>query len=611
MINVRKILLLFSISVLCPLAAWAQKVTFEVNAPKVVAVGEIFRIEYVTNSKPQDFTGPQLTDVDVIAGPSLATSQSVTIVNGNMTKDTRYTYTYVLQCNSERSFEIPEATLKTGGKTYTASPFKIQAINENTDASVLGGNQTSRTVGENKPILAPDDILLRAIVDKNDVYKSEPVKVTYKLYRRVPLNLESARFPSYDGFWAQQLDVDGYPMQREAYNDKIYDTHIIREDLLFPQQAGKLTIDPLELNIVAQIVIEPRRQSIIDDFFNGPNVQEVRRKISSAPVTVNVRELPAGAPSSFNGAVGEFRMNTELPKSEVAANSAFTYSIRITGSGNLPQIQAPKLSLPGSFEQYNVKTTESLNNTADGIYGYRQFEYPVIARVAGEYDIEPVQFTYFNPRLKAYQTLSSPAMKVRVLPDSTSTVASGGSMISGLSKEDIKILGHDIRFIKLGSPRLSERGSLFITSWWYFLCVIVIAAAFATALVLLRKMMRERRNSAVLKGKRANRVALQRFRAAEGHMKDDNPRGFYEEMLRALWGYMGDKLKIPASLLTKENVREELLKRGIAADTIQKYIDIIAECEYAQYAPAATGRMNEVYAAGVDIVSKLENIIGK
>lgn len=609
-IHVRRILVLFALLAM-PGALFAQKVTFEVKAPRVVAVGEIFRVEYVANTKPKNFEGPQFEGIDVIAGPTLSTSKSVTIVNGNMTQDTQFTYTYVLQCNAEGEFKISGAQIEAGSKTYDAGALQITALTENVESSAVIDKSRGEQV-KDKAVLAPDDIVIRAIVDKKQVYKGEPVKVTYKLYRRVPLNLESAKFPSYNGFWVQQLNVDGYPMQREALDDKIYDTHIIREDLLYPQQAGNLTIDPLTLSVVAQIVMQPRRQSIIDDFFSGSNIQEVRRKLTTQPVTVHVKELPSGAPSSFAGAIGEFQMEAVNAPAEVAANSAFTYSLKISGSGNLPQIQAPKLTLPASFEQYNVKTTESLNNSAGGIYGYRQFEYPVIARVAGDYKIEPIQFTYFNPRLRTYETLSTSQMTLRVLPDSTSMRGdSTGVMVGGLSKEDIKILGRDIRFIKLDSPRLTTNGRLFFASGLYFILLLVIAALFVFALVKLRKLAKERHNSALLKGKRANKVALQRFRAAEGHRKSNNYRGFYEEMLKALWGYMGDKLNIPASNLTKENVREELVKRGVSPELAQQYIDIIVECEYAQYAPSAQGRVNEVYTNGVEIISKLEGKIGK
>lgn len=595
-------------AVVASTVAMGQKVSFGVEAPGVVAVGEIFRVEYVANTKPDDFSGPSFSGLEVIAGPTLSTSKSWSLVNGNMSQSAQYTYTYVLRCSAEGEYTVPAASVRVDGKEYSAGPVSVRAIAE----AVSAGGDSGGGVSAPKAVLAPEDIVVRAVVDKREVYKGEPVKVTYKLYRRVPLSIESARFPSYDGFWAQQLNVNGYPVQREELDGRIYDTHVIREDLLFPQQAGKLTIEPLQLGVVAQIVMQSRRQSLIDDFFNGPDVQEVRRSLSTPPVTIEVRDLPEGAPASFSGAVGEFAMESLDVPAQVAANSAFTYGIKISGRGNLPQVQAPELSLPGSFEQYNVKTTESFNNTSGGIYGYRQFDYPVIARAEGDYRIDPVEFTYFDPRQRAYRTLRSAQRSVHVAPDSTGAARiSPGAVIGGFSKEDLRILGHDIRFIKLGAPHLRPVGHFFFGSVMYWTIAAVMTAAGVLLLLWFRRVARERRNSALLKGKRANKVALQRFRAAEAHMKTDNARGFYEEMLRALWGYMGDKLNIPASLLSKENVREELVKRGVGTDTALRYIEIIGECEYAQYAPAASGRMNDIYTAGVEIVSRLENIIGR
>ena len=592
----------------------AQKVSLEVSVPDVVAVGEVFRVEFTADAKPNDFKGPQFEDMDVLAGPTLSSNYSMQIINGNMTQERKFTYTYLLQCNSAGEFTIAPATVTVDGKDYSTRPRKVKAVAESESAkpqqqtgggSVAAGSSTAAGI-------SADDIILRAVTDRTEVYKGQPVRVTYKLYTRLPLNLESAQYPSYNGFWAQQLNVDGYSPKREEYNGKIYDTHIIREDLLFPQQSGSIKVDPLELNVVAQVLVEQRRRSILDDFFGGPNVTSVRKKIATQPLTIKVKDLPAAAPASFTGAVGDFSIETITPPTDVVANSAFTYTIRISGSGNLPQVQAPILSLPTTFEQYSVKTTESLNNTPDGIFGYRQFEYPVIARAVGDYDVQPIEFTYFNPKLKTYETLSSKPFSIHVSPDSASmNAASATGLVSGLSKEDLKIIGHDIRFIKIDSPRLKLRCMPFFASLWYFVIMALVIGVFVFLAMWLKKLMRQRRNTALIKGKRANKVALARFKSAALYMNTDTPRGFYEEMLKALWGYVGDKLNIPASNQTKVYVREELLKRNIPNDNVQKFIDIIAECEYAQYAPSATAKMNELYAQGIDIVSKLENIIGK
>ena len=453
-------------------------------------------------------------------------------------------------------------------------------------------------------------MVLRVTADRRSVYKGQPILVTAKLYTRVMASLESFKTPAFNGFWSQELNVENQRPRRETLNGKVYDAIVLRQFLLYPQQAGTLHIEQFDMTLIAQIVTQSRRQSIFDDFFNGgPEVQEIRKKLTASPIRIEVKEFPSGAPASFNGAVGKFTMESQLPTGSITANSAANYTVKISGTGNLPLIQAPKLNLPNSFEQYNIKTTESLNSTTAGISGYRQFEYPFIARAEGTYPVEPIEFSYFNPDLARYVTLSSKTAEVIVLPDSTGGSVPSRGMVSGMNKEDIKILGQDIRFIKLGKAQLVSRDRIFMASPLYFVLLLLIAAAFVFSLVWLQKRIRESRNAALVRGKRANKVALQRLRAANGYMKADDRRRFFEEMLRALWGYMSDKLNIPVANLTKENVREELLKRGVSAELSARFIEIISECEYAQYSPAVSGQMNDIYQGAVETISKFESVI--
>ncbi|MDE7122849.1 MAG: BatD family protein, partial [Alistipes sp.] len=293
----------------------------------------------------------------------------------------------------------------------------------------------------------------------------------------------------------------------------------------------------------------------------------------------------------------------------LAANSAATYTVKISGTGNLTFVQAPKLALPGSFEQYNVKTIESINPTASGITGYRQFEYPFIARAEGSYDLEPVEFSYFDPALKRYETLSSKPLAIEITPDGSG----GGEAVvmqgRGMSKEEVRLLGQDIRFIRLGAPRLGPERRPFLFSSGYWALLGAILAAFGGAYALLRKRIRESQNVALVRGRRANKVAVQRFRTARKYMEEQNRHAFYEEMLRALWGYMSDRFNIPVANLTKENVREELHKRGADPELQQRFTAIITRCDEAQYSPVATAQMSEVYTEGVDLVSRIEGAI--
>lgn len=364
-------------------------------------------------------------------------------------------------------------------------------------------------------------------------------------------------------------------------------------------------IDPAQLTAVAQVVVPGRNP---DPFFGGPEVYNVRMPLQTQRITVAVKELPDGAPESFSGAVGSFQMEATPPPSHLAANSSATYVVRISGTGNLTFVQAPRLNLPGSFEQYNVKTIESIHSSASGTSGYRQFEYPFIARAEGRYEVPPVEFTYFSPAQKSYVTLTSKALSLEVESDGSGTGSAGPVVVGGrgLSKEEVKLLGQDIRFIKLGNARLRMRTAPFFGSGAYWGALGAVLLLFGATYAALRKRIRESQNVALVRGKRANKVAVQRFRVAKRYMAEENQRAFYEEMLRALWGYMGDKFNIPVANLTKEYVREELHKRGVAPEVSQRFTAIISQCDEAQYSPVASVRMSDVYAEALDVVSRIE-----
>lgn len=591
----------------------AEKIVFQTSCPLTVAMGEPFRVEFQLNASPDDdsFQSPDFEGFDVIAGPAVSTGYSFSSINGSMTRSVSYTLTYVLMPQKEGNAQIGTATIKVDGTEYSTKPQPIEVVKESTDAAQPAqkggdGEQARQSAGSK---IAQDDILLRTIVSRTSVYKGEPLSVMFKLYVRVNVvGFEDVKFPSFNGFWAQELDLSSQRTKRETYNGKVYDTQIAREFLLYPQQTGKLTIDPASLTAIAQVVTQSRNY---DPFFGpGHEVYNVPRKIQSQKVTIDIKPLPAGAPAAFNGAVGHFEMTAKEPAAELAANSAATYSVRIAGRGNMTFVQAPKLELPSSFELYNVKTTESINTSAQGISGYRQFEYPFIARAEGSYAVAPIEFCYFDPDRHEYVTLKSEGLDLTVTPD-TKGGDSGEVVIArnGMSKEEVRMLGRDIRFIKLGRPHLTENRRPFLFSGMYWALFAGIWIVFGGVYLMLRKRIAESQNTALIRGKRANKVAVQRFRTAKKYMEEQNRHAFYEEMLRALWGYMGDKFNIPVSNLTKENVREELHKRGIREEESQRFAAIITLCDEAQYSPMASARMTDVYAEGVDFISRIESAI--
>lgn len=598
------------------LSVWAAgKPVFEASSPLVVAVGEAFRVEFALNAKPDEdsFRAPSFDGFDVLAGPAVSTGSSIQIVNGSMSKSVNCTYTFVLLPKEAGNYTIGVAEVAVDGEVVRTNSLPIQIVEEGSAPAVQGSTgerrqqrEQNQTTAQNR--IAEDDVLLRAVVSKSTLYKNEPLHVTYKLYTRVPFvdySFEAA--PTFNGFWAQDLMSKKTNAQssRETYNGKVYETYVLGDWLLYPQQVGQLRIDPMGMTIVAQVVVQSRNY---DPFFgSGHEVYNVPRKVQSQPMTVTVNPLPAGAPASFMGAVGQFTMECTPPAEHLAANSAATYTVRLSGTGNLTFVQAPTLQLPSSFEQYNVKTTEAINTSASGISGYRQFEYPFIARAEGEFEIPAVEFSYFDPARRQYHTLTSKGLLMEVTPDAKGTSSEAVVLPGrGLSKEEVKLLGEDIRFIKLGDSRLGKEREPLIFSRLYWALLGVIIVLFGITYLALRRKIRESQNLVLVRGKRANKVALQRFRVARQAMEEQNRHAFYEEMLHALWGYMSDKFNIPVSNLTKESVREELLKRGITQEECQRFSQIITRCDEAQYSPMATAQMQEVYEEGVALLSLVE-----
>lgn len=610
----RRFLALFAaLLVFC--SAIAEEVVFQTNAPMIVNSGEAFRIEFSLNAKPDDksFVAPSFEGFNVLAGPSVSHGSSMQIINGSMSKSYSYTISYVLQTTKVGEHSVGVATIGVDGKSYSTrkTPIEVRQGSDSGSATTSQGNyrDAEQSLEERaSKQLAEDDLMLRLAVSRSTVYKGEPVRATLKLYSRVNVvGSEGAKIPSFDGFWSQKLESEQGPF-RETLGGKVYDAYNLGEYILYPQQSGKLTIEPAQMTIIAQMFVRNNRPR--NSFFdNTHDIYNLRRELKSQAVTINVKPFPAGAPASFTGAVGKYTMEANLSSAELAANSAANIDLKISGMGNIAFLKEPKIVLPTSFELYDVKSSEQIRTTATGSTGFRRFEYPFIARAEGDYTIAPIEFTYFSPESGEYVTLTSESFTVAVAPDKRG--GSSTQVVSTImSKEDVRLLGSDIRFIKLTRPSLRGVVAPFILSPLYFVVLLAILVFVVLLYFVLHKRIRDNRNTALVKGRRANKVAVQRFRVAERYMKEHNRHAFYEEMLRALWGYISDRFNIPVADLTKESVREELNRRG-AAELAKAITAIISQCEEAQYSPVESATMEEVYGKGIDIVSKIESVVKK
>ena len=598
----------------CIVAFATEQVTFETSAPMIVSAGEAFRVEFNLNAKPDDksFEAPSFEGFSVLAGPSVSQGSSIQFINGSMSKSVSYTITYVLRANEAGQLTIGAAKIVVDGKSYStqSTPIEVRQQNDTTSSSSSYSNQQKEQQSLEQRAtnqLADDDLLLRLSVSRSSVYKGEAVRATLKLYSRVNvIGSEGVKLPSFDGFWSQQLESQQGPF-RETYNGKVYDAYNLGEYILYPQQSGKLTIEPAMITIVAQVFVHSNRQR--NSFFDGPDLYNLRRELKSSAVTIDVKPLPAAAPSSFTGAVGRYTMEAHLSQPQVSANSAANINLKISGAGNIGLVKEPHIVLPVSFELYDVKSTEQVQTTASGSVGFKQFEYPFIARAEGEYTIAPIEFTYFNPESGEYVTLSTDSFALSVAPDKSSP-ATGAGITPMVSKQDVRMLGNDIRFIKLAKPNLYSTTTPLVLSPLYFVVLVALLLLAVALYFIIGKRIRDSHNSVLVKGKRANKIAVQRFRAAERYMNEKNRHAFYEEMLKAMWGYISDRFNIPVADLTKESMREELTRRG-AADEAKQLIAIISLCEEAQYSPVESATMNDLYGRGIDIVSRIESLVKK
>lgn len=603
----RYLLTLISILFLGSVSAQTK---FEIDAPGIVSVGERFNVRLVLNAEPDgDLTPPKFEGFDLLAGPILSQGQSISIINGKTTQESSFTYTYTLAATTEGRFTISAASITSAGKRYSTRSLPIEVVKDASRAIVSSGPQGQGKAEAPAGSVAADDILIRLVPSATTVYRGEAIRVSVKMYTRVGIaGLENAKYPAFNGFWTQELNVDGYDWVRETYNNKVYNSRILREYLLFPQKAGQLEIEQLSMTVIAQLVSnQGGGGSLFDDFFGGgPSVRNVNKNVASAPIRITVKDTPQPAPASFGGAVGNFTFQGAISSASLPANSAGSITLKLSGSGDFPMIDAPKLTLPAAFEQYDVKTTDNVKYTVAGASGTREYEIPFIARAEGDYTIPAIEFTYFDPAAAKYQTLSTGDFNITITKDEGGRT-SAGAIVSGISKEDLKILGEDIRFIRVGSPALRDKDSYFVWSVWFFVLTFAIIAIFATLLQVMQKVIKQRSDMARMTTKKANSKALKRLRKAKSYMTLGNKAAFYDETLKALWGYMSDKLLIPVSGLSKESIRTELLSRSIDESDVEALLSLIEECEQAQYSPAATTSMDGVYNNTLDMIGKFES----
>ena len=601
-----KKLLFTLLAAMTALASNAQT-DIKVEVHRVVEAGEQFNVTFIIEGedKVTDFTWEPSSDFQLLWGPQKGQSSSVQIVNGNMTKSVQSTYSYILKANNVGKFTIPSAVAKVKKNEITSRPVSIEVVaaRQNSSQGATSGQQQQSRPRQQAGVQA-GDIFLAMSLDRTNVVVGEPIIATLKIYQRVNIaGFEGVTFPTFNGFWSQELEAPtNIEFARETYEGQIYNAALLRKFVLIPQQAGQVTIDPAELICLVNIRVSSGGTSIFDGFFD--DYRTVRQKVASKPVRVNVSALPSGAPASFGGGVGSFSISAKLSKDVVKTHEAASLIVTVSGRGNVSLLEAPKVSFPPDMEVYDTKISDKVDK--GGLSGSKTYEYPFIPRSYGDFVIEPVKYTYYDVNQKRYVTLQTQPINLTV--EKGNETESGPVIVSGVTRKDVQNLGSDIRFINIKKSEFTGKGTFFVgtASFWIITAVLVILAVLCWA--IFRKMAARKADVAGAKNRKATKMAMKRLHLAGTFLKQNLYTAFYEELHKALLGFVSDKLNMPAAELSRDRISESLAERGVAQESIDTFIGILDACEFARYAPdAGNEAMTAHYNSAIQTISSIDS----
>ncbi len=593
-------------------SAFAQN-TFTVDAPRVVGQDELFRVVFTADGEIENFTNPTVTGAEIYGGPSPSRMQSTQIINGQRSERLEINYTFILRPTGEGIVKISPASATIGGKVYTTRELSIEVVKGESNQS---GSQRSQGEATGNAAAKPQssasevsskDIFLKLSFSKTKVVKGEPVIATLKLYTRVPVaGFEDIRFPVFNGFWNQEIETpQNINFERENVDGQIYNSAVLRKYMLLPQQTGDLVVKPAEMICQVQVRnTQARSRSIFDDFFDS-GYQIVKKRVSSAETVIKVSPLPSGAPASFGQGVGTFSLDVKLSRDSVKAHEAGSLIVTVQGSGNLNLIEAPKVEFPADFELYDVKTKNNYNYGSNGISGSKTFEYPFIPRSEGEYEVPPVEYSYYDVKSNRYVTLKSLPVTIKVAKGDN--VVGTGTLVQGVSKQAVANLGEDIRYIQQGNPDLFAKGKFFVGSIGFFIAVAIILLLYVVVYMLLDKRAKLRGDVVRTRNRKANKVARKRLKLAQEYMQQNLRSPFYEELHKALLGYISDKLAIQFADMQRDTIKETMEAKKVSQANIGEFMQLLDDCEMARYSmESGEGEMAAQYAKAINVISNLE-----
>ncbi|MBO7240694.1 MAG: protein BatD [Bacteroidaceae bacterium] len=614
----RKIILSTFLILTTICTAFADEVSFIASAPKSVVAGKRFELKYEANKKTDGQpTIPEIDGLRILTGPHSSFFTQSSNVNGRRTSTQTITFTYIVVIDKEGDVTIPGASVMVDGKQVVSNPVTIKALPESQAAAAASSQQqnnnsrgsSTRQSGSSNTDISNENLFIVASVSKTKVYEQEALQLTYKVYTDVNLvNLDNPA-PDLKGFNIQEVEL---PQQRqfelERYNGRNYNTMVWRKFILFPQESGKLEIPSMEYEAV--VAVQTRRT--MDPFemmFNGGySYVNVNKKVKSNKVIIDVEKLPAGKPQGFSGAVGQFNVSSSVSTSSLKSNEEFTLKVVVKGDGNMKLMGDPVVEFPSEFDVYDPIISNKYKLTNKGFAGEKIYEYVVTPRTAGQFTLPAAKFVYFDTATNNYKVVEGKEFTIDVAKGATTTAQTGNVYIV---KEEGKLLANDIRYIKLGADENGNDGKIY-ESALYWLTYVVSLLAFVVAVLVYRKRMKENENVSLVKTKKANSVAVRRLKNVKTLLRNNQENEFYDETLKAIWYYMSDKLNIPLSQLSKDNISNELSRRGCDDELVAELMNLLNECEFARYAPGDSGAtMDKVYKMAVAVISKMENSIRK
>lgn len=595
----------------------AQNVSFRAQAPSMVEVGEKFRIQYSVNTQNvSNFNYPDFRGLQVLYGPSTSSSSSIQIVNGQMSQSSSYTYTFTVMAEKEGTVTVPPATIVSDGKTIKSQSLKIQVVKGSGQSQSnayqrqqrqqqSGGRESSRPQTQN---ISGSDLFMTATASRTNVYEQEAILVTYKVYTLVNLTQLDGKLPTIDGFQIQEIPLPrNKEFSIEQYNGRNYHTVVWTQYLIFPQRSGNLTIPSITYEGV--VVQQNRAMDPIEAFFNGTSgLVEVKKKITTPALNFHVSPLPE-KPDNYSGAVGKFSVSSSISTKEVDANDAVTLKVKVTGTGNMKLIDTPEIDFPKDFETYDAKVNDHFSISRNGLNGTKEFEYLFVPRHAGKYRIPACEFVYFDSSTHTYKTLKTESYEINVRKGK-----GGNSKVSNYSsnQQDVQELAQDIRYIKKGNFDLRKDGQTSYFSWNFGVLYLLAFVLFIAVVVIGRKRIKDNANIVATRGRKANKVALKRMKVASKLLEQKEQAQFYDEVMRALYGYVADKLNIPMADLNKDNINIKLSEKQVPQELTDQFIKSLNDCEYARYAPGdANENMENVYESAINAITRMEESITK